>query len=174
MQYDVTIEAINDWGLVAIEATPHGLARAALSIGFSLPEGAQSVTSAAGLLHRSGRQSIVIVAERKKAYAVVGRVKDFFDEPSAIVADLSDAYEWLILSGPDVIAVLAQGVSLDLREQAWPLNQAARTLCFAVEALIIRDQSNDFRIACRASHHDYLLARLRLAAAPAQTDVLWR
>ena len=63
--------------------------------------------------------------------------------------------------------LLAQGVALDLRETALPPGTGLRTLAFGVEVMLVRTASDSFEIACRASHHDFLRARLRLAADPA-------
>lgn len=174
MRYDVDIAAIERLGFVAVEASEHGLERACAAMGASLPQGARSVAGASGLMHRSGPESLVIVTDAADASSLAGRLQDAVEESSAIVADLSDAHEGIRMAGPDVVAALAQGVAIDLRLGAWAPGQAARTLCFGVEVLIIRDAPDAFRLICRASYRDFLLARLRLAAAPLQGEAAWR
>ena len=58
MQYEVEIEALEDVGLVAVEASAHGLARTALALGAALPDGARAVAIRDGVLRRKPPASL--------------------------------------------------------------------------------------------------------------------
>jgi heterotetrameric sarcosine oxidase gamma subunit len=166
-RYDANVDRIGI-GVVAVEASADALARAAGRLGATLPAGARSAGIPQGLLHRSGPESLLVLCDEVDAPALAAELETVVDEASAIVADLTDAHAWIALSGPDTLAVLAQGVAIDLRETTWPPGQAARTLAFGVEAILHRIGQDTFRIGCRASHGEFLLARLRLACDPAR------
>ena len=100
MRYEVEIEALEDVGVVAVEASVHGLARTALALGADLPDGARAVPFTASCrkarLHRCGPESPHPDRHRESSRAppLAARLGDVLDEASAIVADLSDR-AWL-------------------------------------------------------------------------------
>lgn len=174
MRYAVEIQALEDVGVVAVEASVHDLARAARALGVELPGGARAVPLAEGVLHRCGPESIMIVTGNVEAQPLAAKLGGVLDEASAIVADLSDGHGWVKIAGRDAMSILAQGVAIDMRNAALGLDQVARTLCFGVDAILHRESPDSFRIGCRASHAEFLLARLRLARAPAGETTTWR
>jgi heterotetrameric sarcosine oxidase gamma subunit len=166
-QYEASIESIA-MGVVAVEASVAGLARACALLGAHLPEGARSVATARGLVHRSGPESLLVLADPSDAALLAMRLDDGLDEPCAIVADVGDGHAWMRIAGPGALPVLAHGVAIDLRETGLAPGQATRTLCFGVEAILYRDGPEAVRVGCRASHGAFLMARLRLACNPLQ------
>ncbi len=166
-RYDASVHAI-EMGVIAVEGSAGALVRVVGRLGARLPAGARSAGFPQGLLHRSGPESLLVLCDVADAPALAAELEPAVDEASAIVADLTDAHSWIVLAGSDAVAVLAQGIAIDLRETAWPPGQASRTLAFGVEAILHRIERNVFRIGCRASHGEFLLARLRLACDPAR------
>jgi sarcosine oxidase subunit gamma len=164
-RYDAQVAPV-ELDVVAVEASARALARVAARLGIDLPPGAASVVTDMGLLHRTGPESGLVLAPCGSAAVVVARLDATVGEGSAIVADLSEGHAWLSVTGPDALAVLVQGIAIDLREGAFPVGQATRTLCFGVEAILVRDGRDALRVGCRASYGEFLVARLRLACDP--------
>lgn len=164
-RYDAQVAPV-ERDVVAVEASARALAELAALLGVALPPGAASVATDAGILHRSGPESVLVLAPAGRAAALVERLDAAVGELSAIVVDLSEGHAWLSVTGPDALDVLAQGIAIDLREAALPVGQATRTLCFGVEAILVRDGRDALRVGCRASYGEFLAARLRLACDP--------
>ena len=135
MRYDVEIEALDEVGVVAVEAFVHGLARAALAMGAVLPEGARAVAIPDGVMHRCGPESLLVMTGIAEAQPLAARLGGMLDEASAIVADLSDGHGWVRLSGRDATGVLAQGVAIDLRETALSMERIERYLLSTLDML---------------------------------------
>lgn len=155
-------------GVVAIEASQPGLALAAQILGAVLPAPACTSTSVHGLLHRSAPESMLVLTAPDAACALAARIDAVLQDATAIVADLSDGHAWMRVAGADALDVLSQGVAIDLREAALPAGRATRTLCFGVEAILVRDGRDSLRIGVRASHGEFMAARLALACRPLQ------
>lgn len=90
----------------------------------------------------------------------------------AAVTDQSDGWVWVMLSGPDAVAVLARLCPLDLRLAAFPPGTSARTMLQHLGALIIRDAPDSFRIAAfrsmaRTLKHEIEAAMSAVAARAA-------
>ncbi|MFZ4532226.1 MAG: sarcosine oxidase subunit gamma [Alsobacter sp.] len=167
MPYSPTIRAAPARPMIAVEAGPSDLGAVAGALGAVLPDCGASVTAVGGTLHRFGPVSLLWIGA-PDAPAPDPSVLDATPAAGArIICDVSDAHGWIDLSGRDALSVLAQGVALDLRAGAFPPGTAVRTLAFGVEVMLRRTAPDSFAIACRASYHDFLLARLRLAADPA-------
>ncbi len=167
MPYSASIRAAMARPMIAVEAGPSDLGAIAGALGAVLPDCGASVTAVGGTLHRFGPVSLLWTGP-SDAPAPAPSVLDATPATSArIVADVSDAHGWTDVSGRDALSVLAQGVALDLRAAAFLPGTAVRTLAFGVEVILCRTAPDSFAIACRANYHDFLLARLRLAADPA-------
>lgn len=112
--------------VTALRAGRDAVARALDGLGLALPDGpgriARDSTAVLGLGPRSwlvAREGgAPLAAELAKALA-----------GAAAVADQSDGYGVLRLSGPRVRALLEKGVALDLHDRAFPPGSAAATLC---------------------------------------------
>lgn len=164
-RYDVQVAPV-ELDVVAVEASARAFVEVAALVGVNLPPGAASVATDVGLLHRTGPESGLVLAPSGSAAVLVARLDAAIGEGSAIVADLSKGHAWLSVTGPDALEVLTQGIAIDLRDAALPVGQATRTLCFGVEAILVRDGRDALRVGCRASHGEFLAARLRLACDP--------
>lgn len=167
MGYRVEICAVTI-GVVVVEASSHTLALAAGALGVGLPEGAFSTDAGAVILHRNTPEKIMLLTPTADAPDIAAHCEAIIGTASAIVVDLTDAHAWLEISGPDAIAVLSQGIALDLRETIFATNQTLLTTCFGIEAILHRVDADIFRIGCRASYGEFLLARLCLAVNPLQ------
>jgi len=167
MPYTASIRAALARSMIAIEAGSSDLAAVAGALGAALPDCGASVTAAGGTLHRFGPVSLLWTGAPDAPAPDPSVLEDAPATGARIIADVSDAHGWIDLSGPDARAVLAQGVALDLLATAFQPGSSLRTLAFGVEVMLCRTASDSFEIACRASYHDFLLARLRLAADPA-------
>ena len=167
MPYSASIHAAPARPMIAVEAGPSDLGAIAGALGAVLPDCGASAPAGGGTLHRFGPVSLLWTGA-PGAPAPDPSVLDATPAAGArIVADVTDAHSWIDISGRDALSVLAQGVALDLRAAAFPSGIAVRTLAFGVEVILCRTAPDSFAIACRASYHDFLLARLRLAADPA-------
>ena len=167
MPYGARIHALPARPMIAVEAGVSDLAAVAGALGAPLPDCGACVTAAGGTLHRFGPVSLLWTGEPDGPAPDPLWLEDAPAMGARIIADVAEAHGWIEVSGADACAVLAQGVALDLRATAFPPGTALRTLAFGVEVMLVRTASDSFEIACRASHHDFLLARLRLAADPA-------
>ena len=167
MPYSARIHAAPARPMIAVEAGASDLAAVAGALGAALPDCGACVTAAGGTLHRFGPVSLLWTGAPGAPAPDPLWLEDAPAMGARIIADVADAHGWIEVSGPDACAVLAQGVALDLRATAFPPGTALRTLAFGVEVMLVRTASDSFAIACRASYHDFLLARLRLAADPA-------
>lgn len=167
MPYSASIRAAPARPMIAVEAGPSDLASFAGALDAALPDCGACVTAAGGTLYRFGPVSLLWSGGPDTPAPDPSTLEEVPATGARIIADVSDAHGWIDLSGPDAFAVLAQGVALDLRATAFLPGTGLRTLAFGVEVMLVRTASDSFAIACRASYHDFLLARLRLAADPA-------
>jgi len=167
MPYRASIHAAPARPMIAVEAGASDLAAVAGALGAALPDCGACVTAAGGTLYRFGPVSLLWTGAPDTPAPDPSVLEVAPATGARIIADVADAHGWIDLSGADACAVLAQGVALDLRETAFPPGTAVRTLAFGVEVILFRTAPDSFEIACRASYHDFLLARLRLAADPA-------
>jgi sarcosine oxidase subunit gamma len=167
MPYSASIHAAPARPMIAVEAGPSDLCAIAGALGAVLPDCGASAPAGGGTLHRFGPVSLLWTGAPDAPAPDPSMLEDAPVTGARIIADVADAHGWIDLSGPDARAVLAQGVALDLRATAFPPGTALRTLAFGVEVMLGRTAPDSFAIACRASTHDFLLARLRLAADPA-------
>ncbi len=167
MPYSASIRAAPARPMIAVEAGQSDLFAVARAFGAVLPDCGVSVMAGGGVLHRFGPGSLLWTGGPDKSSPDRSLLDTAHATGARIVADVSDAYGWIDLAGVHALAVLAQGVALDLRAEAFPPGASVRTLAFGVEAILCRAAPNTFAIACRASYRDFLLARLRLAADPA-------
>ena len=167
MPYSASIRAAPARPMIAVEAGQSDLSALARALGAALPDCGVSVMAGGGMLHRFGPGSLLWTGGPDTPAPDRSLLDAAHATGARIVADVSDAHGWIDLVGDHALAVLAQGVALDLRARAFPPGAAARTLAFGVEAILCRTAPDTFAIACRASYRDFLLARLRLAADPA-------
>jgi heterotetrameric sarcosine oxidase gamma subunit len=167
MPYSASVCAAPARPMIAVEAGQSDLPTMARAFGAPLPDCGGSVMAAGGMLHRFGPGSLLWTGGPDTPSPDGSLLDAAYATGACIVADVSDAHGWIDLVGVHAIAVLAQGVALDLRAEAFPPGAAVRTLTFGVEAILCRTALDTFAIACRASYRDFLLARLRLAVDPA-------
>lgn len=112
--------------VTALAAGRGVIARALDGLGLALPEGSRRVVRDGAAVLGLGPRSW-LVAREGGAPLAAELTRALAD--AAAVADQSDGYGVLRLSGPRVRALLEKGVALDLHDRAFPPGSAAATLC---------------------------------------------
>ena len=163
--YRATTAAVAAPAAVLVKAPEAELANVARLFDAALPEGEGTVGAGDALVHRTSRDTLLLLAEGDPA-DVVRRAEVCVDAERGMVEDLTDALAWFAVEGPEAVDIMAQGVAVDLLSARGPAGAIRRTLCFGIEAYVQRMAPTEFRIACAASHAAWLEGRLALARDP--------
>jgi sarcosine oxidase subunit gamma len=137
-------------GLVATEREALGIAslsvrrgqraalqeRAAAHLALALPDGSRRVTAGAISVAGTGPGTWLVIRENS-ANALAADLKAAVGD-TASVADQSDAYAVLRLSGPELRQTLAKLVPLDLHPRAFKVGDVAATLGAQIGVLLWR------------------------------------
>lgn len=127
--------------------------------GLALPATGQFATSGTARVQWFGRQ----------AWLLSGQAPDPGLAAHAAVADQTDAWTRVIVSGADALACLARLVPVDLGDAAFGPGTALRTELFHMQAALLRLSATEVEVACfrsmaRTLVHDLATAAEGLAA----------
>ena len=134
-------------------------------LGASLPDTANSVTTSGErrIIWLGPDEYLVLVktGEEDSLSSVISGVLSSQHHAATIV---TDALACLQLDGPAVRDVLAKGCALDLHHTKFTAGMCAQTLLASASITLLCEGDSSFRIICRTSFLDYVMAWLKDAA----------
>ena len=168
MAYDVTIEAIDLRGLVALRAGADGQTRVAENLGICLPRLPHVLTSDELLVVPLAADEWLLRADDAEALHL--RLDSCLEGLLGAVAVVSDAYSGYRLSGPQVGDVMAQIVALNLDDSLPAADDDNATTCGRtgvgrVAGVVMRTRSPEqFDLLVDSTHAQYANTLLHVCA----------
>lgn len=164
--YEAVIQVMQPEGMLDVRGSDQFRDACREAGGLTLPVTVGSVCRIEGtLIYCIGRDHWLIRAPDGMDGEWAARVQDIGGETFCSITIVSDAYCTFRISGPEAVAILAQGTALDLDDLSFALGSCARVSFAKTPAILYRaDAVPTFDMHVYRSYADYMSRWLKFAS----------